>query len=109
MDETRFDKLAAETLKKLERALTDVDSALEADLSADILTLEFEDGRQFIINSHRAARQIWMAAASRAWHFSYEEPTHRWIDTREGHELYALVKELVSKAVGRPVAMRLDG
>lgn len=109
MDEAKFDKLAAETLKNLERGLTDVDSALEADLAADILTLEFEDGRQFIINSHRAARQIWLAAASRAWHFSYDEATQRWIDTREGHELHALVKELISKAVGHPVAPRLDG
>jgi CyaY protein len=101
--------MAAETLKKLERGLTDVDPALEADLAADILTIEFEDGRQYIINSHRAARQIWLAAASRAWHFSYDENAHRWIDTREGHELNALVQELISKAVGHPVAARLDG
>jgi CyaY protein len=106
MDESKFDKLAADTLKDLERGLTDLDPGLEADLAADILTVEFADGRKYIINSHRAARQIWLAAASRAWHFSRDEVSGRWIDTREGHELYALVQELLSNAVGHPLALQ---
>jgi len=103
MQEAAFDRLAADTLKKLDKALTDIDPAIEADLASDILTIEFEDGRKFIINSHRAARQIWLAAAARAWHFSFDEISGRWVDTREGHELWTLVAELLSKAVGHPV------
>ncbi len=105
MDEQRFDKLAAETLKHLERVLTNVDG-LEADLSSDILALEFEDEKKFIINSHRAARQIWVAANANAWHFSYDEVSGNWIDTRGGAELKALLSETISRKLGRSFAVR---
>ena len=60
MDETEFEKRAGEALGKLESALRDVDG-VDADLAGDILTLEFEDGAKFVINSHSAARQIWIS------------------------------------------------
>jgi CyaY protein len=105
MDEKTFDRLAADELKKLDRALTDLDASLEVDLASDILTLEFEDGRKFILNSHRSAKQIWFAANINAWHFSYDEVTGRWIDTRGGTELYALLSEVISKKLGRAVTV----
>lgn len=106
MDEAKFDKLAADTLKKLEAALTDLDPNVEADLAADILTIEFVDGKKFIVNSHRAARQIWLAAGSRAWHFSPDEVSGAWIDTREGHDLWKLLEELISKGAGHPIVLK---
>ena len=33
------------------------------------LRLDLRDGTKIVINSHRAARQIWMAADRTAWHF----------------------------------------
>ena len=106
MDEARFDKLAADALKKIEAALTDIDPDVEADLASDILTIEFTDGKKFIVNSHRAARQIWLAAGARAWHFSPDEVSGKWIDTREGNELWKLLEELISKAAGHPLALK---
>ena len=106
MDEARFDKLAADALKKLEGALTDIDPDIEADLASDILTIEFADGKKYIVNSHRAARQIWLAAGARAWHFSPDEVSGAWIDTREGHELWKLLDELLTKGAGHPVQLK---
>lgn len=100
-----FSRLAADTLKKLEKACTDLDDRLEADLGADVLTLEFSDGRKYIVNSHSAAKQVWVSAEARAWHFSHDDATGRWIDTREGRELWALVSEVVSKKLGRDVKL----
>jgi CyaY protein len=100
-----FARLAADTLKKLEKACTDLDDRLEADLGADVLTLEFADGRKYIVNSHSAAKQIWVSAEARAWHFSHDDAQGRWIDTREGRELWALVGEVVSKKLGRDVKL----
>jgi CyaY protein len=100
-----FARLAADTLKRLERACTDLDDRLEADLAADVLTLEFADGRKYIVNSHSAARQVWVSAEARAWHFSYDDATARWVDTREGRELWALVGEVVSKKLARDVKL----
>jgi CyaY protein len=105
MDERHFDRIAADTLKALEKALTDVDDRLEVDLASDILALEFDDGKKYIVNSHRAARQIWVSANLQAWHFSPDETGAKWVDTREGHELWALLGELVSKKLGRTIAI----
>lgn len=96
---------ASDTLKKLERALTDIDDGLEADLAGDVLTIEFTNGRPFIVNSHSAARQVWLSADARAWHFSFDDATGRWIDTREGRELWSHLQELLSKRLGRQLSI----
>ena len=101
----QFSKTAADTLKKLESALVDLDNRLEADLGGDVLTLEFDDGRTYVVNSHSAARQIWVAAEARAWHLSLDADGSRWVDTREGRELWSLVSELVGRKLGRSVTL----
>lgn len=103
-DESTFDRIATDELRQLETALTDQDG-LEADFAGDVLTLEFDDGQQFIINSHRAARQVWMSANRSAWHFDFDESSARWVDTRGGRELRALLAELVSGKLGRAIAL----
>jgi CyaY protein len=105
MDEKLFGRLAGDTLKKLETKLTDIDERLEADLASDVLTVEFDDKRKYILNSHSAARQIWVSANANAWHLSWDEVSGQWIDTREGRELWALVSELVSKKLGRTLTL----
>ncbi len=104
-EDKQFSKAAADTLKKLESALVDLDGRLEADLAGDVLTLEFDDGRTYVVNSHSAARQIWVAAEARAWHLSLDADGARWVDTREGRELWALVGELVGRKLGRSVTL----
>ena len=107
MEEKEFEKRAYETLKKLEKALTDLDDRLEADLASDVLTLEFSDGCKYIVNSHRVARQIWFAANANAWHFSLDEVSGQWIDTRGGAELFAIINDVVGKKLGRSVALKI--
>jgi CyaY protein len=106
LDEARFDRLAADELKALDKALGDLDERLEVDLGADILKLQFEDGPTYIVNSHRAARQIWLAANVNAWHFSPDEATGKWIDTREGRELWAVLADLIGTRFGRTVELQ---
>lgn len=103
MDEKEFGTRAAEALHRLETALTDVDG-LEADLAADILTLEFDDGTKFVINSHTAARQIWLSANLTAAHFGWDGAS--WRDTKDGKELFAHVGALVSGRLARPVSLK---
>jgi len=69
------------------------------------VTIEFADGAKFITNSHRAAKQIWLAAGSSAWHFDHTE--RGWIATREGRELGAVLAEALARKVGRPFELRV--
>ncbi len=104
VDEKTFSKLAGEALAGLERALAGVEG-VDADLAGDVLTIELDGGRTYVINSHGAARQVWVAANARAWHLSYDEAAGRWVDTREGRELWALVGEVLSVGLGRKVTL----
>ena len=105
MDEARFEKVAGDELTALEARLRDQDG-LEADLANGILMLEMEDGGpNIIINSHAAARQIWVAANLSAAHFGYDEKTSRWFDTRTGEELRQKLGSLISERVGRKVTL----
>ena len=104
MDEKEFEGRASEALRKLEAALRDVDG-VEADLAGDILTLEFEDGAKFVVNSHSAARQIWLAANLMAMHFGWHENTRSWRDTRSGAELFTELGRMVSEKLAQPVKL----
>ena len=105
MDEREFGRRAGEALRKLDDALRDVDG-VESDLAGDILTLEFEDGAKFVINSHTAAQQIWMSANMQAWHFGWHEPTQSWRDTRSGAELFTELGKMTSEKLAQPVKLR---
>src|SRR3954465_8098166 len=105
MDEKEFGRRAGGAPHKVDGALRDVDG-LEADLAGDILTLEFEDGAKYVINSHSAAQQIWMSANMRAWHFGWHESTQSWRDTRSGAELFTELGKLVSEKLAEPVKLR---
>jgi CyaY protein len=105
MDEKEFGRRAGDALRKLDDALRDVDG-VEADLAGDILTLEFEDGARFVVNSHSAARQIWLSANMQAWHFAWQDATQSWRDTRSGAELFSEMGRLASEKLAGPVKLR---
>ena len=97
MDEKEFGRRAAEALRKLDDALRDLEG-VESDLAGDILTLEFEDGAKFVVNSHTAAQQIWLSANMQAWHFGWNDQAQRWRDSRSGAELFAELGSGISLA-----------
>ena len=70
------------------------------------LTLEFEDDEQYVINSHQAARQIWMAAGFTAWHFDWVPGSGAWVASRSGDELWSALERAVAKKLNQPIQLR---
>jgi len=104
MDRKTFAAQSEQALADLERRLADLeDEALEPDLAGDVLSLEFSDGTTFVINAHSAARQIWMAAGTEAWHFDFDPDRNAWVAHKNGDELYDTVRRVVSEKLGRPI------
>lgn len=104
MSEKDFERLADETLRKILDALADTEEeSLDVDLESGVLTLRFDDGVRYVVNSHRAARQIWMAAEASAWHFEWNGDA--WRSTKSDEELWSLLEARVSKKLGRSVQL----
>src|SRR6185295_6516585 len=88
MTESEFSRLADATLERISGALEESGADCDWELKAGgVLELEFADGSRMVINRHSAAQQIWVAARSGAHHFRHDGS--RWIDTRDGSELFA--------------------
>jgi CyaY protein len=102
--EQQFERAADETLHAVERALGDLDG-LEIDLQLGVLTLEFPDGVKYVVNSHRAARQIWMAAERSAWHFDYHPENGRWIAAKNGDDLWEALGGVLSRKLGAEIKL----
>ena len=103
MDERDFEQRASSALHKLETALQD---HADVDLSGGVLTIEFDDGVRFVVNSHAAAQQIWLSANMTAWHFAWHEATQSWRDTKSGSELFTELGRLVAEKLSHPVILR---
>jgi CyaY protein len=106
MDPELYDKIADAELHRLEKALGDVDpDELDVDLSQGVLTLEFADGDKIVVNSHRAAGEIWMAAMRNAWHFGPKQEDGKWVWRTSDAELHATLAAVLLKKLGHPVAV----
>jgi CyaY protein len=105
LSEAEYEARAFPELKALLDALDALDEPIEAELESDILTVEFPDGARYVINSHRAARQIWMAADRSAWHFDWVEPQGAWIAAKTGDELWATIARVIGGKLGHTIAL----
>jgi CyaY protein len=104
MDADLYDRIADAELHHLERALGEIDpDELDVELSQGVLTLEFSDGEKVVVNSHRAAGEIWMAAFRQAWHFGPHDEGGQWVWRTSSAELRAKLREVLSKKLGREV------
>jgi CyaY protein len=100
MDDASFDSVARDELNELENAFSNIDpDDIEVSTSDGVLRLDLRDGTRIVINSHRAARQIWMAAVASAWHF---DPTGDggWRTPKTGEELRPTLVRVVRERIG---------
>ena len=105
MDEATFDRIGRAELADIEERLADIDpDDVEITSSDGVLTLVLRDGIRVVVNTHRAARQIWMAAVASAWHF---DPPGQGGDghwrTTAGQELRATLRDVIRQRIGLTV------
>ena len=109
LTESDYDALAAPELNRLIASLDalgdDSEHAIEAELASDILTIEFSDGSRYVLNSHRAARQIWLSAERSAWHFDYIPSSKSWVAAKSGEELWSTLTQLLSAKLGAAISL----
>jgi CyaY protein len=100
MDESSFDRVARDEIRHIEDAFAEIDPDLvEVSTSDGVLRLDLRDGTKIVINSHRAARQIWMAAVASAWHFDPADDG-TWRASKSGEELRSTITRLLRERIG---------
>ncbi len=106
LDPSTFDALADRELHGLLGALDHLDG-VEAELSLGVLQIAFEaGGAEFVVNSHRAAGQIWLAADRSAWHFDPSVDGGAWRSSKPPHEeLRDVLTEKLSARLGRDIVL----
>jgi len=105
MDDRNFNALADAALTRIEEMLEAVESGLDFEmLAGGIIEIEFDDGSKMVVNRHSVAREIWVAARSGGFHFRHDG--ERWLDTRDGEELFAKLNRLIGEQSGGKILLR---
>lgn len=108
MTESEFLALADQTLATIEGALeriaNDTDLDVECSRSGNVLTIEFVDnGSKIIVNSQAPMQEMWVAARSGGFH--YRREGGKWLNTRDGTELFAALSNMASEQGGALVVL----
>ena len=104
MSESEFLAMAEAAISAIEigmeRAGEAADVDLECSRSGNVLEIEFIDqGSKIIVNTQAAMKEIWVAARAGGFHYRMAAD-QRWIDTRDGSELFAALSRLASAQAG---------
>ncbi len=105
MDEPTYQKLADAAFRAIGDAFESVDpDVVDCEAAGDVVTLTLRGGRKCVVNTQRPARQIWLAANARAWHFSWDAERGSWLDDKgHGDELFATIARVVKEGTGLDV------
>ncbi|HYL57303.1 MAG TPA: iron donor protein CyaY [Candidatus Acidoferrales bacterium] len=68
-----------------------------------VVTIEFSSGAKFILSRQSQMKQMWLAAGARAFHYNWDAASDRWLDDKDGNELFARLAESISEQLGHPV------
>lgn len=102
MTESEFTRLADDIFARIENALDAND--LDYNLNGPVLEIEFDDGSKIIANRHTPNQEIWLAAKSGGFHYSYQDG--QWTSRRDGSELFARISELIKLGCGESILFR---
>ena len=105
MDESEFNRLADDTMEAIEDAIEASGADIDYDSAGGILTLEFANGSQIIVNKQAPLTQIWVAARSGGFHFDYDAAGDCWRLQGGGEELFACLSRYCSEQAGEPVTL----
>ena len=108
MGESEFLAQAEATLTTIAAALDRLNDEdmldVECSRSGNVLEIEFIDnGSKIIVNSQAAMQELWVASRSGGYH--YKQKDGKWLNTRDGSELFHSLSEMVSTQGGSPVVL----
>ncbi|CAM4446982.1 iron donor protein CyaY [Vibrio astriarenae] len=95
MNDTEFHQLVDSQMETIEEMIDESGADIDYETSGNVMTLEFEDRSQIIINRQEPMHEIWLASKSGGFHFKLKG--EQWICSKTDKELIAMVKEECEK------------
>ena len=105
MNESEFNQQIDDFLIEIEDAIEESGVEIDYETVAGILTLEFENGSQVIINRQVAMRQLWVAAKSGGFHLEWVDG--QWISSTTKEVIPALIDRVCTEQSGESVSLGL--
>ena len=97
MTESEFHRAVDTVLARVEASVEN-EEGLDVDLETGILTITCPDDTRVIVNRQTPNREIWVAARSGGFHFTWRDG--QWRDTRSGDELFACLARIIASQAG---------
>lgn len=101
MNDTEFHQLVDQMLEQIEQMIDDSGADIDYETSGNVMTLDFEDRSQIVINRQEPMHEIWLASKSGGFHFQYTD--QQWICSKTGLELIALLRQECEKHAGESI------
>ena len=105
MNESEFNDIVDDLFVEIEDAIEDICDETGVDIdyetTSGILTLEFANGSQIILNRHAPLSQIWLACKQGGFHFDFDTESKQW--QCDGKELYAALSEYCTDQAGQTI------
>lgn len=95
MNDTEFHQLVDIQMQNIEEAIDESEADVDYEVTGNVMTLEFENRSQIIINRQEPMREIWLASKSGGFHFKLIDD--KWTCSKTGVELFEMVKEECEK------------
>ncbi|NAW68952.1 iron donor protein CyaY [Vibrio sp. V27_P1S3P104] len=101
MNETEFHQQAETQMQLIEQLIDETGADIDYETSGNVMTLEFDDRSQIIINRQEPMKEIWLASKSGGFHFQWQN--EHWLCSKTGIELLDMVKQECEKHAGEPI------
>ena len=95
MNDTEFHQLVDIQMQNIEEAIDESEADVDYEVTGNVMTLEFENRSQIIINRQEPMREIWLASKSGGFHFKLVDD--KWTCSKTGMELFEVVKKECEK------------
>ncbi len=104
MTAENFAMAAEQILDRIVDRLGEAAPEVDADMIDGVLTLQFPDGSEMVINRQEAVKQIWLACSDGPARFDHRNG-RIWIDLRSGNKLEQHLASVLARRLGRPVEL----
>ncbi|MFA0141612.1 iron donor protein CyaY [Vibrio kanaloae] len=101
MNDTEFHQLVDIQMQNIEEAIDESEADIDYEVTGNVMTLEFEDRSQIIINRQEPMHEVWLASKSGGFHFKLVGD--KWTCSKTGMELFEMVKEECVKHAGEEI------